>query len=266
MQSITPEGSLLLRRRRSKSLTLNKRVKEIKLEVSKNNSDSDVDESFKKDVNFNDWLSLQKRAASKRPTLALSPSFLLSPICFTPLHTPEGIVSPFCHLEKQITVQPDQETATSKVSSAPVSTNSNVFTFERNVEIPSQENKRRLCPIPEDRTLSNLDILYCSNQLNERFLIKHEASFEPPMSPSFMIASSSKRRVRMKNGSKQIFRPAKQKPNNVASPPDSKDDKEEKQSSSRRFSGNSENGKRSSLTRTKSSISKNGAFSSMIGF
>lgn len=263
MQSINPESSLLLRRRRSKSLAIGKRVTEIKFEVSQTDSDGDLDEHFKKDVDFNDWLLLQKRAWTKRPTLAFSPSFLLSPVCFTPLHTPEGTMSPFCHMEKHI--PPNQEILASTAISAPVSANSNVFTFDENVSIPEQENNRRLCSIPEDRPLSFVDMLYCSAQIGAgRLLAKHDTSFNPPMSPSFTIATRSKRKATMKKANKQVFRPERQNPNEVTSTRDD-DEKEERHCRwRRRFPGNSENGNKS-LNRNTSSMSKNGAFSSMIG-
>lgn len=263
MQSSSSEKSLLLRRR-AKTLTVNKRVRALKLELSENQNDGDIDD-FKKEFNFNDWLHLTKRAYRKRPTLALSPSFLLSPVCFSPLYTPEGIISPFCHLEKQIHIIPKLESPST--SSTP-QTSSSVFTFERDVPTSKRkENGRKLCPIPEERPLSYVDMLYCSAHLDESFLYRREKTYKPPMSPSFLIATSCKRKARIRNKAANVNRPKDEE--HLSTVTSAVDDAiQEKEQKQQRCSQNGETGKKNFSFRHSSgtqSMSKNGFFSSMVG-
>lgn len=160
-------------------------------------------DAFKSNLSMKEWVWETGMKISHRPSLAFSPSFLLSPICLSPvLRIDDELVSPFSCINQILATPRNSNTSDTSSKSFDESTSCSIFTFDADdvcnavpLSSPSKCSSRCLCVIPEERELTVIDLQMAANskesQINQ--YRKADTSFAPPKSPSIAVATQNKR-------------------------------------------------------------------------
>lgn len=189
-------------RRRLRNVIPKSLKSDLQIAPPSQSSECELDpDAFKTKPDVKEWVWKTALKISRRPSLTFSPSFLLSPICFSPVIIDAELVSPFGCINQLIATPQYSNTPDISTKSSGESTSSNVFTFDV-VDIGTDHvdsssgpisSSRSLCAIPEERELTDIDIEMASKSSQVFQYRKADIPFAPPKSPSIATATKSKK-------------------------------------------------------------------------